>query len=367
MTAWLSTDDVRKLPASGAAYQRVLAAANKTNYGSAIIRDSSYEHNGNCLAGALIYAHAGNASMRDKVKAELGKLPGTEKGSQIGGNQPVLAVSRKLGSYTVAAELVGDPAFVTYAHGLLDYKFSDGTIKQVHERRPNNWGTSACISRVLVDLAAKDNADLARAMVVLTGWLGNRTAYAGFDYGDLAWQADPAHPVGINLAGSTIKGKSVSGVLPDDQRRAGGFTWPPPCENYVRSAIGSIVAAIWALSRNGGVNLTAASDSAIKRAVEWYTGTVDGKAACKFDGDDGWIPYVYNQLGYTKIKTGDGTDDGKEMSWTGWTHATPIAPTPPPTPTPTDPCLAQRDAVKTAQATLDAAKAALASCEQAHG
>ena len=71
------------------------------------------------------------------------------------------------------------------------------------------------------------------------GWLGDRSQYSGFKFGDMSWQADPANPVGINRKGALIQGKSVDGVLPDDQRRSGGFVWPPPKENYVWAALGS--------------------------------------------------------------------------------------------------------------------------------
>jgi hypothetical protein len=105
------------------------------------------------------------------------------------------------------------------------------TLINTHEIRPNNWGTHAGASRVATDLYLGDKADLAKAAQVFKGWLGDRSAYAGFTYGDLAWQADPSKPVGINPKGATRNGHLIDGVLPDDQRRAGGFSWPPQQEN----------------------------------------------------------------------------------------------------------------------------------------
>ena len=70
-------------------------------------------------------------------------------------------------------------------------------------------------------------------------------------YGDLDWQADQGRPVGINPPGATIDGHNVDGVLPDDLRRAGGFTWPPPRENYVYEALQGALLQAELLSRAG--------------------------------------------------------------------------------------------------------------------
>ena len=35
---------------------------------------------------------------------------------------------------------------------------------------------------------------------VFRGWLGDRSEYAGFKFGDLSWQADRSQPVGVNKA-----------------------------------------------------------------------------------------------------------------------------------------------------------------------
>src|SRR6185436_3561741 len=119
------------------------------------------------------------------------------------------------------------------------------TLRSTHEKRPNNWGTHAGASRAAVAVYLGDQAELDRCAQVFKGWLRDRSAYAGFEYGDVSWQADPSHPVGINPRGATKSGHNIDGVLPDDQRRAGGFTWPPPKENYVWEALqGALLAAL---------------------------------------------------------------------------------------------------------------------------
>src|SRR6185295_5158219 len=142
------------------------------------------------------------------------------------------------------------------------------TLISTHDVRPNNWGTHAGASRVAADLYLGDKADLAKAAQVFKGWLGDRTAYAGFTYGDTSWQADPSKPVGINPKGATKSGHNIDGVLPDDQRRAGGFTWPAPSENYVWEALQGALAQAVILDRAGYAAFEW-QDQALLRAVTW--------------------------------------------------------------------------------------------------
>ncbi|HET9948150.1 MAG TPA: hypothetical protein VFQ22_04475 [Longimicrobiales bacterium] len=68
---------------------------------------------------------------------------------------------------------------------------------------------------------------------VFHGWLGDRSAYAGSVYGDVSWQCDPEHPVEINPSGCVRDGHVLDGVIADDQRRSGPYSWPPKKENYL--------------------------------------------------------------------------------------------------------------------------------------
>jgi hypothetical protein len=128
----------------------------------------------------------------------------------------------------IAADLVGlhsydagkDEQFRSWLAAVRTETLDGKTLISTDEDRPNNWGTHAGASRVAVDLYLGDKADLVRAAQVFKGWLGDRSAYAGFTYGDTAWQADPSKPVGINPKGATKRGHTIDGVLPDDQRRA---------------------------------------------------------------------------------------------------------------------------------------------------
>ena len=104
--------------------------------------------------------------------------------------------------------------------------------------RPSNWGAHAGASRAAIAVYLGDRVELEKTARVLKGYLGDRSSYAEFRYRkDVSWQCDQTSPVGLNPAGCTKHGRSIDRVLPDDQRRAGGFRWPPPKENYVYGAL----------------------------------------------------------------------------------------------------------------------------------
>jgi len=320
---WLSPTEILALPASGPPFIAVKAAADKADWGLANVRDSTYAHNINCLAGALMTVRLGDDKYATKTAAELRKLIGTENGGKLGGQVPVLAVGRKLGSYVVAADLIGfrEPGWVQWLTALRTKQLQDssgfgGSLVGCHEKRPNNFGTHAGWSRIAADVYL-GSADLAHAVQVLRGWLGDRASYAGFKWTDTNWHADPVAERGVNAKGVMRLGHPIGGVLPEDQRRAGSFTWPPPCENYVRGALGPVFSSLWVLGRNGYADASGWSDSAARRAAEWYVAQ-----GCSFTGDDGWQPFLIRKL-YPGVAVPGGsvTAKGKSMSWAGWTHA----------------------------------------------
>jgi hypothetical protein len=150
---------------------------------------------------------------------------------------------------------------------------------------------------------------------VLRGWLGERSAYAGFEYGDLSWQADPDAPVGINPSGATRQGHSIDGVLPDDQRRSGPFAWPPPHENYVYGALaGALVQAV--ILDNAGYDVWSWGDRALWRAFHWLY----REAGFPARGDDQWEPHVINFHYASPFPAPVPARPGKLAGWTDWTH-----------------------------------------------
>jgi hypothetical protein len=312
----ISSSELRALPMSGAAWEALKRAAD-SSAGSPNLADLNQDTNVLILAKALVYARTGTSAYRAEVISALRAVMGTEAGGET------LALGRELAAYVIAADLIGlrsaDPAldatFRAWLAQVLDRRLTDGnSLTETHERRPNNWGTHAGASRAAAAAYLGDSAELARVATVFRGWLGERAAYAGFSYGELSWQSNPSQPVGINPPGATIAGHSVDGVLPDDQRRTGGFAWPPPCGNYPHGALDGALLTAEILSRQGYPAYSWGSN-ALLRAQVWLNST-----GCAPSGDNVWhLPLLDARYG-TNFWNGAVLPPGKNFGWTDWLY-----------------------------------------------
>ena len=166
-----------------------------------------------------------------------------------------------------------------------------------------------------VGRAYYDSIIAPRVAQVFKGYLGDRTSYAGFSYGDLSWQCDASKPVGINPAGCTKNGNSIDGVLPDDQRRGGSFSWPPPHENYVYEALqGALMQAV--ILKRKGYDVFNWENKALLRAFQWLHNVANFPP----EGDDRWESHLINYFYGTNFPAQVPTSPGKNMGWTDWTH-----------------------------------------------
>lgn len=317
---WLSPAEIQALPTSGAAWNSLAEVAN-SDWGSPAIADISSKHDTSTLAGALYAARLGNAAMRAKTVAALEAAIGTELGGDT------LGLGRNLLSYVIAADLIDhrSPGFVTWVDQVRHAELDGRTLISTHEQRPNNWGTHAGASRIAASRFVDDSADVVRAAEVFHGWTGNRAVYAGFEFGELDWQANPALPVAINPLGATLLGRNVDGVLPDDQRRCNCAV--PACgpfkrENYVWEALQGAVVQAQLLSRLG-YPAWQWQDSALLRAVRWlYV-----QAKYPAEGDDTWVPFLVNATYGSEFRTPlpGGTHPGKNIGYTDWSHPSGLA------------------------------------------
>jgi len=310
---WTSARELAVLPLSGPAWSRLRTVAEQAP-GLPNVADQEDDTDVRVVAKALVYARTGVPALRDEVVAAC--LAAID--SELGGR--TLALGRNLLGYVVAADLVvlppaEDALFRAWLRRCLDERLDGLTLVETHELRPNNWGTHAGASRIAVALYLGDQAELARAAQVFRGWLGERSAYAGFAYGELDWQADPAHPVGINARGALRDGHSIDGVLADDQRRSGPFLWPPPRENYVWEALQGALAQAVLLYR-AGYDVWSWSDQALLRALEW----LHGPCAFPAEGDDTWLPHLVNYYYGADFPAPVPSSPGKNMGWSDWTH-----------------------------------------------
>lgn len=312
----LSAAEIQRLPTSGAAWLALRQAAD-ARVDAPNLADMNQDGNVRVLAKALVYARTGEVRYRTEVIAALRGVMGTEIGGET------LALGRELAAYVIAADLIGlrtaDPAldgsFREWLRAVVDRRLADGSsLTETHERRANNWGTHAGASRAAAAAYLGDTSELARVAAVFRGWAGDRTAYSGFNYGDLWWQANPSQPVGINPPGAMIAGRSVDGVLPEEQRRTGEFAWPPPCGNYPHGALDGALLTAEILNRAGYPAYSWGSNGLL-RAQQWLAAN-----GCAASDDNVWqLPLIDARYG-SRFWNGAVVRPGKNFGWTDWLY-----------------------------------------------
>jgi hypothetical protein len=314
---WANRTELSTRPMSGSAWTALLSAANKTCT-TPNLANQDDAANICVMAKALVFARTGNTAYRTPVVAALRSIAnsGTYSGR-------ALALGRELAAYVIAADLIDlktldpslDSLFRTKIKSLLRTPTTDGPTSLVdcHEKRPNNWGTHCGASRAAVAVYLRDSTELARTAAIFKAYLGDRALYAGFKFGELWWQCDPSRPVGVNPV--TCQMSNLNGVLPDDQRRGGGYTWPPQKENYVWEALqGALVQAV--ILHRAGYDAFGWQDKALWRSVRWLHAMANFPA----EGDDTWLPHIVNHYYGTAFPAPVPARSGKNAGFTDWTH-----------------------------------------------
>ena len=337
---WISQEELRRLPTSGPAWDRLKAAADDRS-GSADIADKDSNHDVKTMAVALVYARTGETSYRQRAADAIGEAIGTEEGGRT------LELGRNLLSYVIAADLIDlrgyEPAaeakFRRWLRSVRREPLGpdDVTLIRTAENSPSNWGGMAGASRVAVAAYLRDEEDLARQAAVMKGWLGDRSAYPGIpstefgpedvgtglrfggSEGDLSWHADPARPRGVNPEGAEKDGHSIDGALPDDMRRGGEFAWPPKHTQYPREALSGYVALAEILFRQG-YDVYEWEDRALLRATRFLW-----ELEQEFPDEDWWereVPaYWIINYRYGAFFPVEGGWIARNFGWTAWTHA----------------------------------------------
>jgi len=310
---WVNAHELATLPMSGPAWTALKQRAD-TVVGPPLISDQTSSNNVVVLAKALVFARTGDQRYRLQVIDQCMQAINTELGGRT------LALGRELAAYVIAADLVVLPAdknvlFRAWLRRTLTEPLDGESLQGTHERRPNNWGTHAGASRAAVAAYLGDAAELQRTAQVFKGWLGDRTAYAGFHFGELSWQCDAVRPVGINPTDCLKETHNVDGVLPDDQRRGGIFLWPPFQENYVWEALQGAIVEAEILTRFGFDPFNW-SNKALLRAVTWLY-QQDAFPATR---DDSWEPHIINFRYGSRFVATVPTRPGKNMGYSDWTH-----------------------------------------------
>jgi Divergent InlB B-repeat domain len=292
---WTSAAELAQLPTSGPAWEAVLEGANED---CSLPDVSNQDDNTNVyvLAAAIVYARTGNPIYKDKVVAACEHLTGT---GHPEGN--TLAWARETGAYALAADLVGykDMAFATWLLKMAEIYVAndDRTMRDMFEKRSNNWGAHAFGSLCAIYSFIEDTTALREIRDYwVQGVLGPNP---GFKYDkDVSWHANPDSLRLINPRGAIKKKMNIDGVIPDDLRRGGSFHKPPGYTEYPWEFLQGIILAARILDR-AGMPVWAAGDSAIYRAARClqirFEKDYGGWAA---GGDDEWmLPFLDEAYG----------------------------------------------------------------------
>jgi hypothetical protein len=318
---WTTPQELASKPTSGRAWDELVSAAAKAG-GAMKLSDQDSDQDVYALAAALVFARTGGIAYGDKARSTIAAAIGTERGGRT------LALGRNLPPLVAAADVMNlqafDPAldarFRSWLSTVRNQTLSGETLISTHEQRPNNWGTMAGAARIAADAYIGDAVDLLHAANVFRGWLGDRRAYTGFNYGNLSWQANPSAPVGVNPAGATKSGVSIDGALPDDMRRGCSFRAIDPCHTpYAWEAMQGAVVQAHILSRRG-YDAWNWSNHALLRAATYLQGLDALYGGWYAADDDTWQPWLLNYAYGTSLPAVSPSTPGKNMGWTDWSH-----------------------------------------------
>ncbi len=315
---WISREEILTLPMTGPAWEALVAEA-EAPLRNPNLANQNDPNNVRVLAKALVFARTGDERFAREVRQACRLIPGTERSANT------LALGRELMAYILAADLVQlddaeEGRFKEWLRRVADSNYRGRSIRSTHEDRPNNWGTHAGATRLAMAVYLGDQREIERAAQVFRGWTGEPGGWQGFKFGEPWWQVKDADNQAVNPLGARRLGHSIDGVLPDDQRRAGRFRWPPPKENYVYEALQGAVAQAVLLERLG-YPAWEWGDRALLRAFSWLHTQADYPA----EGDDTWIPHLINRAYGADFPAPIPSKPGKGMGFSDWTHAPPPA------------------------------------------
>jgi hypothetical protein len=320
---WTSVEELADKPMSGPAWQRVKNDADKAKSEDANVSDQNSNNNVEILAAGIVYARTGIQSYKDKVLFAIEKL--ILEGQPPKPSGDVLAWSRETGAYALAADLVDyrTVEFEIWLRNMVEVWGGAGneTMLAMFKRRPNNHGTQAFGSLVAVYAYLQDSL---RLKEIRDYWIQGVTGpNPGYTYGgpdnDFSWHVDQGNYRLINPKGAIKEGLDIDGLMPDDIRRNGSFSNPPPppATPYHWEGLQGIIMAAYIFERIG-IPIWDVGDSAIYRSfhileVRWEN-MFGGWAA---EGDDEWmLPFV--DAAYNTQFSKDQSrlwDHGKNAGW----------------------------------------------------
>ena len=275
----IARSTLESLPMSGPAWSALVETADGS-LGRARLRNQDARHAVKTLAVALVYARTGNPSYRDKARDAILDAIGTEK---EGAHNSILALGRQLAAYVLAADLIDlsgadDETFRAWLDEIRTRDLGGHgrwrSLTATHEDSANNWGAFAGASRIAASLYLGDSEDVWDAAAVLRGFLGDRSAWSGFQPVDdsASWACDAGEYVPLNPP-CVRDGVDIGGAIVRDISRGGDLRWPPGDDGvrYSLESLQGLTLQAELLARNGYGDPWTWSDSALRRAAEFVS------------------------------------------------------------------------------------------------
>jgi hypothetical protein len=319
-------------PVTGSAWAYMVDTAQQS-LGPANLCDQHSVHHLRTLAAALVYARTGAANYGTKARAGVMNAIGT---SVVGCDNATLALGRQLAAYVLAADFAGlsgtnDTTFRSWL-STIRTKIVGGhsiwnSLEHTQMESQNNWGAFAGASRIAASLYLGDTSDVSQASRITQGFLGDRSAYAGFDAqltsAALSWTCTGSQSTytPVNPA-CTRGGINVDGAVVADISRGGSLRWPPGSTgiDYQIESIQGLGLQVELLYQNGYSGAWDWSSQALKRMAAIVTRS-------RASGGRGWnttqaarqMPWLLNLRYGTNIPTA-AAGLGRAIGFSDWLY-----------------------------------------------
>ncbi|HEX2766287.1 MAG TPA: S-layer homology domain-containing protein [Candidatus Limnocylindria bacterium] len=267
---WVTYDEIKRQPTSGAAWSRIVDAAGRAT-GTADVSDQDSHHDQYTLAAAIYAVRTGQ--QRERAVAALTRAIGTEQGGRW------LAVGRNLTGYIIAADLLAIRSGPIY-----NWLASFRTMRLEHNNsgepitfRQSAWQSGSNASAQEGGAYAALGAYLGDTEMLKWSWTafrryaGDRSSAHRVSSNSEAWQQVPSDPVGIQNAGARRNGCSISGAISNDMSRGSDNVCRPGYTQYPWVGLEGSVPAAMILTR-AGYPAFDIQKQALKRAAIYLMG-----------------------------------------------------------------------------------------------
>lgn len=306
---WTSAQELASKPTSGPAWDAVKNAANQ-DFSNPSAANQDNNTNVYTLAASIVYARTGDVSYRNRVVAALNTL--VSRGKPTDGDGRTLGVARKVGAYALAADLIGyrTPQFEQWLRDMAEnYVFSGETLWEMYYRRPNNWGAMAFGSLTAIYSYLGDDARLTQVRdYFVQGIIGPDP---GYKWGGDEWQCSASDLRLINPP-CTKQGLNIGGLIPDDQRRAGGFNPSGPANDvHIGGWIDGAIMGARILDRQG-MGIWDVGGQAFKRMIIAHEVTYP---QLKLASNQDWVLPILDKVYGLNLAGSRGTGYGKNAGF----------------------------------------------------